>query len=1215
MYLGLLALFATLCSGNHAAICERATTIGPEAYEIWSPAEYRSASTTAIVSSSPASVDEHILRLPMKVEFDEGIGVLTKVGVVDTMCLSGAVSYAHVSGRLVGVVNEAVAYGTNVNIDVPMPEPWTGSAVVDVWVTYVQTGGVAPTKTPTHVEILICKQSAVYDVSIDSRKEYGDPNAEMLPGENDGPGVLAYAIVEPSGISHMVNGYSLDIDEVGAPTHVVSGTGNPGVVFASFAAGEDEFPFMSGYLEVEALTSPDRYRVTIKSSHGLHPSIAGSTVITEILYDARTMFKSAEQTTMEEDAYDPDDEGAVAGAPADNASRGFESIGYSETSSSETTYNFRGNPLREESTNSRTEGGGSPATISRWVEYAYWGASKYYQRKATKDSRSRITYTDYYDSSAAAGRKGMIYRTYDPKYGAYLYTTGIDETESTPEINWRNSIALDGAAIYSAQFDYTDEGQVDSVYKLKSTGSPNVYVHTTTDYVASDYGIDGLVGSVVEDDGGIGRLTLTEAYDVLGRATETIDSRLASAPTTGGRHFRTIRDGDGITLAVQQYDGDWIDRVLYTVGSTNGEIDNGVVTYIVEDEENTQMDFSFYAKDEPGCAGMPKHVGTYNPGVGYQEVLYQYNLAGDRERSYYHTPNGWWGMEFSDYITRGGAVGTSRMPRTTKRLFADDPSTGNSFEAIEEWSTLGTNNALDESTGKEEITWNAYDVGGRLTRSAFAQSFSTHSYPDTRAVATYNYNEHGQLDLVGYDWEEFDTNGSSGPVYTPKPIARVAYTYDADSSLRDSAAYSRWHNVSSVWTEQPISTETYDYDVLDQLTDYDNSESSPKTYSYDAAGNRDGTGYVCDNLNRMTTALGSSRDYDLRGNMLYDNYAEYQWDWAGRMCRQLVESTDEESETGFDNREYRYRPDGLRILRVLDPHAWGIWDFASSFYDEFANVNDPTYRYFYDGQNVHEDDYTRSVSSVTYKDLNRYGLGARGIDWFERETKTESTVTGRTTVFPLYDGHGNNLASITRSGVSSSGVDLRLYDVWGSPRSGTHDLDTRYCASIGHRTDNESGLIYMRARYYDPSIGRFVSEDPALDGSNWYMYCRNGPVTSIDPTGRNLVSDAFNSWVNKFAEFALFTAGVTFFNELRTQGESGALNIPRAGLKAVKSYVVAMIVKLMGMDVLKAAFAAEASPGAAEVAVYTCYSFFLIAFICLMDLGMDSLIDAWTPLK
>jgi len=51
--------------------------------------------------------------------------------------------------------------------------------------------------------------------------------------------------------------------------------------------------------------------------------------------------------------------------------------------------------------------------------------------------------------------------------------------------------------------------------------------------------------------------------------------------------------------------------------------------------------------------------------------------------------------------------------------------------------------------------------------------------------------------------------------------------------------------------------------------------------------------------------------------------------------------------------------------------------------------------------------------------------------------------------------------------------------------------------------DAETGLYYYRARYYDPQIGRFISEDPMAfgAGTNFYIYVENSPVTKYDPTG------------------------------------------------------------------------------------------------------------------
>lgn len=132
-------------------------------------------------------------------------------------------------------------------------------------------------------------------------------------------------------------------------------------------------------------------------------------------------------------------------------------------------------------------------------------------------------------------------------------------------------------------------------------------------------------------------------------------------------------------------------------------------------------------------------------------------------------------------------------------------------------------------------------------------------------------------------------------------------------------------------------------------------------------------------------------------------------------------------------------------------------------------------------------------------DLTRYGVGARGIDLIERIVNQGAP----SVTFPLYDGHGNMTATLSRSGASFTVSNQRSYDAWGGVRSGSTSgfPNTRYVANLGHKQDDESDLIYMRARYYEPWTGRFVSEDPFVDGRNWFAYCGNSPVTGVDPSG------------------------------------------------------------------------------------------------------------------
>ncbi len=59
----------------------------------------------------------------------------------------------------------------------------------------------------------------------------------------------------------------------------------------------------------------------------------------------------------------------------------------------------------------------------------------------------------------------------------------------------------------------------------------------------------------------------------------------------------------------------------------------------------------------------------------------------------------------------------------------------------------------------------------------------------------------------------------------------------------------------------------------------------------------------------------------------------------------------------------------------------------------------------------------------------------------------------------------------------------------------------------GEYFDAETGDYYLRARYYNPRLGRFLTEDPAHDGNNWYVYCNNNPVKYVDPSGKIAVVD------------------------------------------------------------------------------------------------------------
>lgn len=85
------------------------------------------------------------------------------------------------------------------------------------------------------------------------------------------------------------------------------------------------------------------------------------------------------------------------------------------------------------------------------------------------------------------------------------------------------------------------------------------------------------------------------------------------------------------------------------------------------------------------------------------------------------------------------------------------------------------------------------------------------------------------------------------------------------------------------------------------------------------------------------------------------------------------------------------------------------------------------------------------------------------------------------------------------------------YDVFGAVRSWTGSEANTY-EFTGEQIDFSTGLQYLRARYYDPGAGRFVSKDPLLESPGWvqdaYTYGRNNPISLRDPSGLDPSDDA-----------------------------------------------------------------------------------------------------------
>ena len=120
----------------------------------------------------------------------------------------------------------------------------------------------------------------------------------------------------------------------------------------------------------------------------------------------------------------------------------------------------------------------------------------------------------------------------------------------------------------------------------------------------------------------------------------------------------------------------------------------------------------------------------------------------------------------------------------------------------------------------------------------------------------------------------------------------------------------------------------------------------------------------------------------------------------------------------------------------------------------------------------------------------------------------------------------------------------------------------------GEYTDAETGYVYLRARQYDANAGRFITEDPIKDGSNWYAYANNNPILYIDQTGLKAVQarsfletrgakvHALPANNNSFIVIASYKS--RSFNFYATPNSSGSIVMDHKGLLEGMGYAYAM---------------------------------------------------------
>ena len=133
---------------------------------------------------------------------------------------------------------------------------------------------------------------------------------------------------------------------------------------------------------------------------------------------------------------------------------------------------------------------------------------------------------------------------------------------------------------------------------------------------------------------------------------------------------------------------------------------------------------------------------------------------------------------------------------------------------------------------------------------------------------------------------------------------------------------------------------------------------------------------------------------------------------------------------------------------------------------------------------------------------------------------TESATATNTLTYH-YDYRGSTVALTDDGGNITDRIEYSLYATT-TFRAGTNDTPFLFNGRYGVQTD-PNGLLYMRARYYNPFLCRFINPDPSgfSGGLNFYAYANGNPISLIDPFGLG-----FWSVTGHFLEGAAIGAGV-----------------------------------------------------------------------------------------
>ena len=326
--------------------------------------------------------------------------------------------------------------------------------------------------------------------------------------------------------------------------------------------------------------------------------------------------------------------------------------------------------------------------------------------------------------------------------------------------------------------------------------------------------------------------------------------------------------------------------------------------------------------------------------------------------------------------------------------------------------------------------------------------------PDARFVKVRSTHDERDADLNAVDNSEFvNTAGDIVEVHESTTIqAEDGYQYDQAGN-----------RVVETETDPVQGTQTYtssyyaDGQSQRLRTNGDTGANGRFGFLYDANGNMTGRGTFYN--------PGTPGTEEIVLDTTQGEHWSYQWDLANRLTS--VEHN------GAAAASYTYSGRGLRVQKT-------------------AGTDTTIYVYDLWGQVIYE-----RTSPTEYRDyVFAFGRHLGRIDGTIAPDGTHTPTPGQ-----QYYYHTDHLGTVEAvTDATGSGVWQASYNAFGEVlgQSGTLDQAPLY---TGKAYDADVQLYYYNARWMDPALGRFINEDPARDGLNWYAYVNNSPLLFTDPTG------------------------------------------------------------------------------------------------------------------